>query len=69
MDRVEEIEAAVSNLQPDEYRRFADWFRDREQIRWDTQLDRDATAGKLDFLFREAEDESAQATVRRWPPE
>ena len=68
MDRVEEIEAAVSKLQPEEYRRFADWFRDWDQDRWDAQLDRDATAGKLDFLFREAEDESAQTNVRAWPP-
>jgi len=68
MDRVEEIEAAIASLPPEEYRRLVDWFRAREQMRWDEQLDRDSIAGKLDFLFREAESESAQGLVRDWPP-
>ena len=33
MDRVEEIEAAIHELPPDEYRRLADWFREFEQSR------------------------------------
>ena len=68
MDRVEEIEAAIRNLQPEEYRRLVNWIRVHEQTRWDEQLDRDSVAGKLDFLFKEAEDESAQGLVRDWPP-
>ncbi|MGH9661152.1 MAG: hypothetical protein ACRD96_21570 [Bryobacteraceae bacterium] len=68
MDRVEEIEAAIASLPPEEYRRLVDWFRAREQERWDEQVDRDSDAGKLDFLFREAEKESAQGLVRDWPP-
>jgi hypothetical protein len=68
MDRVEEIEAAITNLPPDEYRRLVEWFRAREQARWDEQLDKDSVAGKLDFLFKEAEDESEQGLVRGWPP-
>jgi len=62
MDRVEEIEAAIAGLAPDEYGRFVEWFRAREQARWDEQLDRDSLTGKLDFLFQEVEveDESAQ---------
>jgi len=68
MDRVEEIESAITGLAPEEYRRFVDWFRAREQTRWDEQMDQDSAAGKLDFLFREAEGESAQGLVRDWPP-
>jgi hypothetical protein len=68
MDRVEEIEAAITGLAPDEYGRLVQWFRAREQARWDEQLDRDSSAGKLDFLFREAEEESAQGSLREWPP-
>ena len=69
MDRVEEIEAAISGLEPEEYRRLIQWFRAREQARWDEQIDRDSSAGKLDFLFEEAEDESAQGLLRDWPPQ
>jgi hypothetical protein len=68
MDRVEEIEAAINSLPPDEYRRIVQWFRALEQMRWDEQMDRDSSSGKLDFLFAEAENESAAGLVREWPP-
>jgi hypothetical protein len=68
MDRVQEIEAAINSLSPDEYLRLAEWFRELEQTRWDGQIDRDSAAGKLDFLFDEAERESAAGLLRDWPP-
>jgi hypothetical protein len=68
MDRVEEIEAAIQGLPPREYERFVEWFRAREQARWDEQTDRDSSASKLDFLFEEADRESAQGLLREWPP-
>ena len=68
MDRVEEIEAAIDGLLPEEYRRIVQWFRVREQERWDEQMDRDSSTGKLDFLFEEAESESAKGLLREWPP-
>ena len=68
MDRVEEIEAAISSLPEAEYRRLAEWFLLREQARWDGQMDRDSSEGTLDFLFQEADDEAAQGVVRSWPP-
>jgi hypothetical protein len=39
----------------------------REQRRWDEQMDADSVAGKLDFLFDEAESESARGLLREWP--
>ncbi|MFN7923001.1 MAG: hypothetical protein U0Q16_23060 [Bryobacteraceae bacterium] len=68
MDRVEQIEAAITRLPPDEYRRLVDWFRVREESRRDSQEDEDSGSGRLDALFREAEDESAQGLVRASPP-
>ncbi len=32
-------------------------------------MDQDSVAGKLDFLFGEAESESARGLVRDWPPQ
>jgi hypothetical protein len=69
MDRVEEIEAAINSLAPDDYRRIAEWFRGLDQARWDKQLDLDSSTGKLDFLFEEAEGEGARGLLREWPPE
>lgn len=68
MDRVEEIEAAIHNLPPDEYRRLSEWFREFEQRRWDAQMDEDSSTGKLDFLFEEADGEAAQGLLLEWPP-
>jgi len=68
MDRVEEIEAAITSLAPEDYRRLIDWIRTREEACWDEQMDRDSVSGKLDFLFGEAKDESEKGLVRDWPP-
>jgi len=67
MDRVEEIESAINALSLEDFRRIADWFRERDQSLWDEQLDRDASAGALDFLFEESETESQQGLLRDWP--
>jgi hypothetical protein len=69
MDRIEEIEAAIDGLSPEEYERIVRWFRMREQQRWDDQLDSHSSAGKLDFLFDEAESESTEGLLREWPQE
>lgn len=68
MDRVEEIEAAIDGLPPEEFRRIAQWFRERDQALWNAQLDADSQSHKLDFLFDEAEAESSQGLLRDWPP-
>jgi hypothetical protein len=47
VDRVEEIEAVIAGLPPEEYRRLVDWIRDREETRWDEQMDQK-------FNFRQA---------------
>ena len=67
MSRVEEIEAAIDGLPPEEYRRLVHWFRAREEKRWDDQMDSDSSAGKLDLLFDEAGSESAKGLLREWP--
>lgn len=68
MDRIEEIEAAIASLPPEDYRRLAHWFLARDQARWDSQMDEDSAAGRLDFLFAEAESESTAGLVSSWPP-
>ena len=68
MDRVEEIEQAIASLPPEEFRRIAQWFREREERQWDEQVDRDCVSGKLDFLFEEADNESKAGLLQEWPP-
>jgi hypothetical protein len=68
MSRVEEIQAAIDNLPPEDYGKLAEWFRARENAQWDQQMDRDSETGRLDALFEEAEAESCQGRLREWPP-
>lgn len=69
MDRVEEIEAAIKGLPLEQYQRLVQWFQALEQRRWDERMDRDSAAGELDWLFGEAESESALGLLRDWPPQ
>lgn len=38
------------------------------QERWDAELDRDASAGKLDFLIAEAQEDREHGRLMDWPP-
>ena len=67
MSRVEEIEAAIDVLPPEDYQRFAEWFRERENTRWDCRMDADSAAGKLDYLFNQADAALESGTLREWP--
>jgi hypothetical protein len=51
---VEAIESAILKLSPQELGKLADWVLDLDEQNWDKQIERDATAGKLDFLAKEA---------------
>jgi hypothetical protein len=54
MSTVEQIEAAILKLSPQELSHLADWVLDLDEQRWDEQIERDVVAGKLDFLAQEA---------------
>jgi|RhiMethySRZTD1v2_1073278.scaffolds.fasta_scaffold2436006_2 hypothetical protein len=64
MSRVEEIEAAIESLPPEDFQKIANWCREREHAIWDDQMDADSANGRLDFLFEEAKNDSLQ----EWPP-
>jgi hypothetical protein len=54
MNTVEEIEQAAARLAPSDFDRLASWVSTRYHDLWKRQMDADAAAGKLDFLFNEA---------------
>ena len=68
MSRVEEIERAIEELIPDEFRQVAQRVHAIEEARWDKQLDGDAAAGKLDFLRQEAQADRENDLLNDWPP-
>ena len=60
MMTLEEIEAAVEKLSPEELKRFRAWLDEIEERLFDERIARDANAGKLDKLEAKAlaEDEA-----------
>jgi hypothetical protein len=67
MSRVEEIERAIQELSLDEFAQIAQRVRALEQERWDAEMDRDASSGKLDFLIAEAQEDRKDGRLRAWP--
>lgn len=54
MSTIQEIEAAVRQLSPDELARFREWFAEFDADLWDRQIEQDVAAGRLDALAGEA---------------
>jgi hypothetical protein len=54
MRSVQEIKTAINGLPKEDFWILAEWFeRERNRV-WDEQMQADAEAGRLDFLFEEA---------------
>jgi hypothetical protein len=51
---IEQIESAILKLSPQELSQLANWVLDLDEQQWDSQIERDVVAGKLDFLTQEA---------------
>ena len=54
MGNVKSIEKAVEALPPSELAEFRHWFAEFDAAAWDSQIEQDAAAGKLDQLAAEA---------------
>ena len=54
MTKLEDIEAAIASLSPEDIAKLRDWFEEFEARLFDERIERDAKAGKLDQLAAEA---------------
>ena len=67
MSTVLEIERAIEKLPAQDLTRLTKWILKRDNDQWDHQMDKDAAAGKLDFLIKEANTARKNGTLRKWP--
>jgi hypothetical protein len=49
-----ELEKAVTELPPKQFKEFRAWFADYDMAQWDQQIERDSAGGRLDHLMDEA---------------
>lgn len=54
MSTVQELEAAVQRLSPEDRAAFRAWFIEFDAEEWDRQFEADVAAGRLDWLVAEA---------------
>ena len=57
MSTVEEIEAAIQRLPPDQMAAFRAWYAEFDAAVWDREIVEDEAAGRLDWLINEALDD------------
>jgi len=60
MTRLEELEMAIESLPEKEYSEFRRWSLAHDWAKWDRQIEADSASGRLDFLFREAQQGKAK---------
>jgi hypothetical protein len=67
MRSIKEIEEELSQLNPDDRRRIANWLAEFEADLWDQQIAKDAADGKLDRFVNEAIEEYHEQKTRPLP--
>jgi len=64
MNTVQDLKTAIQLLPEEDYSRLRKWFIERDWKVWDTQLQEDSDAGRLDFLIEEAFIEKSSGGLR-----
>lgn len=67
MSTVQDIEAAIAKLKPEEIEAVARWLQEYQEQLWDRQIEEDAKAGRLDGLIAEAKAEYRAGKATPFP--
>lgn len=64
MMNVQELEKVVSSLPIRKYKQFRRWFLEQDWKKWDRQIEEDSRDGRLEFLFKEANEAKKKNKLR-----
>ena len=64
MAQVEKIQEEIKSLPYSEFVRLRDWIIEQDWNKWDKQIEKDITSGKLDFLIEEAKKEKKEGKLK-----
>ena len=67
MSSVKEIESAIKQLEPEEVHAVADWLQEYREGLWDSQIEKDANAGRLDSLIQNAKAKHRKGMATTFP--
>jgi len=65
MTSVEKIEQQIEELSAPEFAEIREWILERDWVRWDTHVERDVSAGKLEDLIGESQQDYQSGRSRR----
>ena len=66
MVELEKIQEEIRSLSREDFARLRDWILEQDWDEWDTQIEKDVAAGKLDFLVDEALREKEEGKLREF---
>jgi hypothetical protein len=61
---VSEIETAIAQLPAEDFAELMAWLQEHGQRVWDRRIEEDLSAGRLDTIVAEADDEYRQGLAR-----
>jgi hypothetical protein len=64
MSNVEKLKMEIETLPKEEFAELVRWLSEKDWDTWDTEIEADSQAGKLDFLVREAHDAKTKRTLK-----
>lgn len=64
MSKIDELKAEIENLPSEELAEIVRWLSEKDWAGWDSEIEADSQAGRLDFLGREAHDQKAKGTLK-----
>jgi len=59
-----EIMEAINKLSEKEYSQLRRWFWEKDQQKWDKQIEMDSASERINFLIKEALDEEYERMIR-----
>ena len=60
MKSIEEAIEFIESFPKDDFYKLRNWILERDQEKWDREIEEDSKSGKLDFLIKQALDEKKQ---------
>ncbi len=67
MTKLEDIEKAVLQLDPDDLARFKAWFEEHQERLFDVRIEKDVRYGNLGWLAEQALAEHSSGKSRKFP--
>ena len=64
MLQIDRVKAEIETLSRRDFARLREWIIEKDWQQWDDQIEKDAQAGKLDFLQEEAMASKSKRTLR-----